>query len=165
MSGAGKTTIARKLRDLWSESYPNTVLVDGDEIREIMQQDQQKDSHTIAGRRKNAERITALCQWLDQQNINVVCSILSIFPDLRAQNRSNFSNYFEVFIDVPIEVLASRDTNNLYAPAMKGEVFDVVGIDIHFPVPEAPDLVIDNSKDGLDVEATAWEILEAAQAI
>ena len=165
MSGAGKTTIAREVRRIWVAREPNTVLVDGDEIRDIMKSDQQPDSHTVAGRRRNADRITALCKWLDQQNINVVCSILSIFPELRAQNRTQFSNYYEVFIDAPLDVLVQRDTKNLYAPAIRGELENVVGIDIPFPKPESADLMVDNSKEGLDVEAAARGILAAARAI
>lgn len=164
LSGAGKTTIAREVRRIWVAREPNTVLVDGDEIRDIMKSDQAPDSHTVAGRRRNAERMTALCKWLDQQNINVVCSILSIFPELRAENRTLFSNYFEVFIDAPLDALIERDTKNLYAPAVRGELENVVGIDIPFPRPEAADLTIDNSKDSLDAEAAARSILEAARA-
>ena len=54
--------------------------------------------------------------------------------------------YFEVFIDVPIEILAKRDFKNLYKRALMGKIKNVVGVDIPFKFPKNPDLVIDNSK-------------------
>ncbi len=165
LSGAGKTTIARRVHELWAETAINTVLVDGDEIRDIMRENDRPDAHELTGRRRNAERIFRMCRWLDRQNINVVCSILSIFPDLRDENRRELSKYFEVFIDVPMDELVRRDIKDIYAPALRGERTHVVGVDIPFPRPENPDLVIDNSRPGLDIDAVARQILRASGAI
>ena len=60
--------------------------------------------------------------------------------------RKNIKGYFEVFIDVPIEILAKRDFKNLYKRALMGKIKNVVGVDIPFKFPKNPDLVIDNSK-------------------
>jgi len=151
MSGAGKTTIGRALYGLWRSVSPNTVLVDGDEMRAIFAQDRSPADYTLEGRRKNAERIYEICAWLDRQGINVVCCMLSVFPDVQARGRQNFSQYFEVFIDVPVEVLAKRDAKGLYGPAMAGQAQNVVGVDIAFPRPPLADMVVDNS--GFDIPA------------
>lgn len=161
LSGAGKTTVARRVHELWANAAPNTVLVDGDEVREIMRENIQPDSHELSGRRRNAERIFRLCHWLDKQNINVVCSILSIFPDLREENRQEFSKYFEVFIDVPMDELVRRDIKDIYAPALRGERTHVVGVDIPFPRPDSADLIIDNSEPDIDIDKVARQILKA----
>jgi cytidine diphosphoramidate kinase len=162
LSGAGKTTIGRHVYSQWKDFEPNTVFVDGDEIRELFKHDQRPDSHTVAGRQINADRITELCLWLDRQDINVVCCILSIFPEMRACNRVRFSRYFEVCVSVPMETLINRDVKNLYVPALKGEISDVVGIDIPFPEPTSSDLVLDNSVEGKDPRELARRILDAA---
>ena len=159
LSGAGKTTIGRRVCQLWQEREPNTVLIDGDEIRALFRHDQRPDAHTLSGRRANAERITELCLWLDRQGINIVCCILSLFPDMRAHYRSVFSSYKEIYIKVPLEKLAQRDVKDLYAPAMRGGKKNIVGIDIPFPEPENPDLVIDNAADGIDVDVVARRII------
>ena len=144
LSGSGKTTIGRRLVEQWREHAPNTLLVDGDDIRALYRHNQVENAHAIEGRRVNAERITELCAWLDRQGMNVVCSILSIFPELRAENKNLFSSYAEVFIDVPIDVLSDRDDKGIYGPALRGETHNVVGLDIPFPKPDVPDLVIAN---------------------
>jgi cytidine diphosphoramidate kinase len=159
LSGAGKTTIARELHRQWQAKDPATVLIDGDEIRQIFKHDQNSAAYTLAGRRINGERIAAMSAWLDAQGINAVVSILCIFPDILAANRARYSGYFEVFVDAPMAALEARDGKGLYAAARAGEMPDVVGVDIPFPTPERPDLVIRNDGPSLDASAIATAIL------
>ncbi len=105
-----------------------------------------------------------LCVWCDRQGINVVCCTISLFDDLHQMNRKVFSGYFEVFIDVPMEVLKKRDGKNLYGPAFSGRTRNVMGVDLPFTPPADPDMVVDNSVDGIDLEAIAADILERARA-
>ena len=164
LSGAGKTTIARALHRQWQTEAPGTVLIDGDEVREIFQHDRGPDAYSQQGRRVNAERIAAMSAWLDSQNINAVVSILCIFPDILAANRERYSSYFDVFLDAPMAALAARDGKGLYAAARSGKMADVVGVDIPFPTPEQPDLVVRNDGPSLDGEAAAADILARIKA-
>ena len=151
LSGSGKTTLGRELAAQLRRSAPNTVFLDGDEVREVFGLDRGDQPYTLEGRRLNAERLTALCGMLDRQGLHVVCCVLSIFPEMRAQNRDIFSSYFEVFLDAPLDVLQARDVKGLYAAARESRMPNVVGLDIPFPRPELADLVIDTSgtADGL----------------
>ena len=92
LSDAGKSTIARELHKQWQAEDPATVLIDGDEVREIFKHDSGPEAYTTAGRRVNAERIAAMCVWLDRQNINAIVSILCIFPDVLAANRGHYKD-------------------------------------------------------------------------
>jgi len=143
LSGAGKTTVGTELVNLWRKTAPGTVLVDGDMVRAVFAQNQEAADHSIAGRKKNAERMTALCEWLDRQGLNVVCCILSIFPEMRQGHSKKFSRYGEVYLRAQLGNLVARDSKNLYAPAIQGETRNVVGVDIDFPEPRTPDLVFD----------------------
>lgn len=142
MSGAGKTTIGRLVEAELRTTNPATVYLDGDLLREVWGE---QSGHDIAGREINAGRISRLCAMLDQQGLDVVAAVLSIFPHWQAWNRATFSSYFEVFLDAPMDVLCARDTKGLYAAAAAGRENNVVGIDIPFPRPAAPDLVLDTS--------------------
>ncbi|MDA1100152.1 MAG: adenylyl-sulfate kinase [Proteobacteria bacterium] len=164
LSGAGKTTIARALHRQWQAEAPGTVLIDGDEVREIFRYDQGTEPYTQQGRRVNGERIAAMSAWLDSQNINAVVSILCIFPDILAANRHRYSNYFEVFVDAPLAALEARDGKGLYTAARRGDMANVVGIDIPFPKPAQPDLVVRNDGPSLDGEAVAADILTKIRA-
>ncbi|MBO6788920.1 MAG: adenylyl-sulfate kinase [Dinoroseobacter sp.] len=162
MSGSGKTTLGREVVRKWRETATNVVFLDGDEMREIFRSNKGEHAYTIEGRRENADRIVALCELLDRQNINVLCCILSIFDDMRLQNRSRFSEYFEVFMDAPVETLRRRDVKGIYAAFDKGETSNVVGIDIPFGTPTSADMVIDSSGDDPDLVRLANEVLTRA---
>ena len=76
LSGAGKTTIGELLYLKMKAIRPNTVFIDGDKIREVMGGEL---GHSLEDRKKNADRICRFCHFLEEQNIDVVCSILSLF--------------------------------------------------------------------------------------
>jgi len=148
LSGAGKSTLASEIVAGANKESANTILLDGDVIRETFGNDL---GHSMADRLKNAERICQLGKFLDNQGFNVVVAILSLFPESREWNRKNIDNYYEVFIDTPIEILVERDSKGLYDKFSRGEIKEVAGMDINFPKPEKADLVIKNisSKESL----------------
>ncbi len=79
---------------------------------------------------------------LDKQGIHVVAAVLSIFPEWQRWNRANFSHYFQVFLDVPTETLRARDAKGLYRAAERGEIKNVIGVDIAFPSPVECDMTV-----------------------
>ncbi len=157
LSGAGKTTLATEVVSQLRKEVPNAVLIDGDVVREMFCNDL---DYSIEGRRRNADRICRLCKFLDGQGIHVICAILSLFPESREWNRQNLSNYYEVYIDTPIEDLKERDSKGLYGRFARGEIRDVAGLDIDFPVPDNAHSVIRNSQSKDDLIGHAPEIVD-----
>jgi adenylylsulfate kinase-like enzyme/phosphohistidine swiveling domain-containing protein len=141
MSGAGKTTIAR---ELWSRlqaaGYP-AVFLDGDMLRVFMSEDL---SYSTEHRRMSAMRNGKLCKMLAEQGIDVVCATISLFHDVQRWNRTNIPGYREIYLRVPMAELERRDPKGIYARARRGEIANVVGIDVAAETPEMPDLVLDN---------------------
>ncbi len=164
LSGAGKTTIGRQVCRLWRRTSPTAMLVDGDDVRKVLGVTRDARSYTPEGRRQVAERIAALCRWLDGQGIDVVCCTLSVFPDISRRHRETLSHYFEVHLAASLKAVCRRDTKNLYGPALRGESNNVVGVDLPYLPPQAPDLVIDNDTDRTDVSGIAADILNRALA-
>ncbi len=156
LSGAGKSTIAARLYEHLKTHHANLVLLDGDAFREIFRNDL---DHTIEGRYKNAERISHMCRVLDSQNIHVIASVLSLFPEWQAWNRETFSEYFETFLDIPLKTLKLRDRKGLYKAFEEGKTVNVVGMDIPFPRPPAPDLIIDEALQERGTEACVEQLL------
>ena len=158
LSGAGKSTIGRLLADQLRKQHKNLVYLDGDDLRDVWGD---SPGHTIDGRAINAQRISHLCRLLDSQGIHVITAVLSIFPEWQSWNRKTFSRYFEIFLDVPLHVVETRDTKGLYKAARSGEIENVVGIDIPFPNPPNSDLVIQPPEVLATPESVTQRILDS----
>ncbi|WP_076590896.1 adenylyl-sulfate kinase [Herminiimonas arsenitoxidans] len=160
LSGAGKTTLANAVVEKVRARQDNVVLIDGDAVREMFGNDL---GYTIDDRLRNAERICQLCKFLESQNINVVCAILSLFPESRAWNRMHLKSYFEVFIDVPLQELETRDSKGIYRKFRAGEIRDVAGLDIPFLRPQEAHMIISNDNAKENLLSYAGEIAEKIQ--
>ena len=157
LSGSGKSSLANEVVARVNEVNSNTILLDGDFVREMFGNDL---GYSIADRKRNALRICQLGKFLSEQGLNVVTAILSLFPESRQWNRDNLKNYYEVFIDCPLEDLITRDSKGIYSKFKAGEITEVAGMDIHFEKPLSPDLIINNVYSKQALLSFAEPILE-----
>lgn len=157
MSGAGKTVVGKEVCRQLREKYDNIVFCDGDIFRNILGDDL---GHDMKDRKRNADRVNRFCKYLSNEGVHVVFAILSVFPESRQWNRDNVDNYFEVYLKVSLDTLIKRDAKGFYAKALNGELKNVVGVDIPFPEPEFPDLIICNEGDK-SIGEVAREIVAA----
>ena len=158
LSGSGKSTVGLKLYDYLKKDHENLVFLDGDILREVWADNL---GHTVESRSVNATRISKLCEMLDNQGIHIIASVMHMFPDWQDWYRKTFSVYFEVFLDVPFEVLRQRDKNGLYSQAEAGTVTDVVGIDLPFPKPEKSEVVFRGNDSHLSPDEMVERIVAA----
>ncbi len=121
------------------------VQLDGDEIREVYQQNLGFNEND---RFKQIQRIQRLALMLDRQGMLVVVSALYCHPVLTTWNRQSFSGYFEVYLDAPLSLVAARDAKGLYAEAKRRELPQVVGIDIPWHAPTNPNMRVDAASAG-----------------
>ena len=138
LSGAGKTSIGNLFYKKMKQEKPNTIFLDGDELREILNV---KDSFSIKSRLALSYTYSKICNLLANQKLNVVIATISMFEEVRAWNKINIPNYNEVYIKVPMHILIKRDQKKLYSRALKGKIDNVIGVDIKFQEPTNPDLV------------------------
>lgn len=157
LSGSGKSTLANEIVARAKKVNSNTILLDGDFVREMFGNDL---GYSIADRERNALRICQLGKFLSEQGLNVVTAILSLFPESRQWNRAHLENYYEVFIDSPLEELISRDSKGIYSRFKAGEITEVAGMDIEFKKPLDSDLIINNIYSKETLLSFAQPILE-----
>ena len=116
-------------------------------------------------RSENVRRVAETAKLFMNCGIVTICSFVS--PTLKIRNMARDiigeRNYFEVYIDVPMETLQRRDVKNLYDRALRGEIKNVVGVDLILPPPSSPDMVVDNSHDNADIVMIAAEVLNRAK--
>lgn len=132
MSGCGKTTLGRALCKRLKGAGRNVVFLDGDDMRNIFCDGL---GYTYDDRKTCAFRYSRLCAYLGSQDLDVVCSTVSMFNSVRSWNRNNISDYCEIYLKCSDEILEKRDYKNVY----KKE--NVVGRNILAEIPEKPDLI------------------------
>lgn len=156
LAGAGKTTVAQLLVTALRERKQAVVLLDGDVLREVFGGGA---GHSMAERRVLAHQYGAMCRMLSRQGMTVVCATISMFHEVRQWNREHIGRYCEIYLQVPMEVLVSRDKKGLYRRAMAGEITDVIGVNAPFEEPECPDIMLKNDGER-SLELVLGELLE-----
>ena len=73
--------------------------------------------------------------------------------------------FFEVYVEVPLEVAESRDPKGLYRKARAGEIRGFTGIDQPYEMPESPELVVHTASCSVEESAAAVITLLNAQGL
>lgn len=141
LSGAGKTTIGNRLFYELRKQRSNVVLLDGDIIKNIVNDN---PGYTLEERKQRAYKYALMCKMLTDQEITVICCTIAMFNEVREWNRKNNKGYVEVFLDVPLDVLQQRDQKGMYSNFKTGDMKNVSGLDISVELPKNPDVYIKN---------------------
>jgi adenylylsulfate kinase len=134
LSGSGKTTAAKQIFGLLKEIYPNTAMIDGDDSREIFDNDL---GYSIEERIKNAWRIAKMCKYLCAQGLNVICATMSLYKEIHDFIYGEFESPLIVYLDVSMEELKRRNKKELYSSGK-----NVSGIDQNIDEPHHDDYVV-----------------------
>lgn len=152
LSGAGKTTIGGLLykRILIDKEY--AILWDGDAVREAFKEPYDM-KYDYESRKKGAFRDARVIKMISDQGIDVVICTIAMIHEIQEWNRENIENYFEIFLDCPMQVLLERDQKRLYSEALNGSTINVVGVDIEPEFPRCPDIKVinDGSRDPVEI--------------
>lgn len=156
LSGAGKSTIASRLEQEIQAAGKHTYLLDGDNLRHGLNRDL---GFSLEDRVENIRRVAEVAQVMVDAGLIVIAALISPLRSQREMARALVpqDEFFEIFIDAPLDVCETRDPKGLYARARKGELQDFTGIDSPYEIPLKPDLRIDT--EHLSVEDAVKEIL------
>lgn len=141
LSGAGKSTVSHLLAKKMRSGNIPVLELDGDVLRAIFAD---ATGHATDDRLKLAQSYARLCREVATQGISVICATVSMFHEVRLWNRKHIPGYREIYLRVPLDELKARDPKGLYAASSRGELKNLVGLDLPAELPENPDLTIDN---------------------
>ena len=158
LAGSGKSTIAKELYIRLRDAGLSVVYLDGDELRDVLG----AYSYDKQGRISVAKKRADMARLLSRQGIITIVSTISMFDEIYQYNREQLPNYLEVYIACAYEELIRRDQKQLYSKALKGELPNVVGVDIDYDEPSAH-LHIDNTTLGA-IDEKVGQILAAIQS-
>lgn len=139
LAGSGKSTIGFGVYEELKKKNPNIVYLDGDELRDLLGH----YDYDRNGRIEVALKRSKFAHFLSEQGLIVVVTTISMFEEIYTYNRKTLENYLEVYIQCDLEELKKRDQKGLYSAALKGQIKNVVGVDLSFDEPNT-ELVIEN---------------------
>lgn len=141
ISGAGKTTIGRRLEKHFSENGKKCYLLDGDEVRDLFDRDL---GYTDSDREANIKRIILGAYLLDKNDIiGIICNIGPL-EKLRQLSRRKIEGYNEIYLKKDLSISIKNDVKGVYKNNI-GKT-DIVGLTVKFDEPQNPDLVLEVDK-------------------
>jgi len=156
LSGAGKSTVANIVEKRLHSLGRHTYTLDGDNVRHGLNKDL---GFTDADRVENIRRVAEVSKLMVDAGLIVLVSFISPFRSERrlARELMQEGEFFEVFVDTPIEEAEKRDPKGLYKKARRGELKNFTGIDSPYEPPEQAEIHLHTAL--ISPEAAAEEIL------
>lgn len=163
LSGSGKSTVAvateKKLLELGRATY----VLDGDNLRHGLNGDL---GFSDDDRDENVRRASEVGRLFADAGVLSLIPLVSPFRAGRDRAREIHAaaelQFFEVFIDTPIEICEQRDPKGLYKLARAGEITDFTGISSPYEPPNSPELRL-TPEDG-DPAAQADQVVDLLRA-
>lgn len=150
LSGSGKSTIASALElRLNKEFGVHTYLLDGDNIRTGLNADL---GFSDTDREENIRRIGEVARLMVDAGLIVITAFISPFQRDRDRARSLLPSgqFWEVYVDCPLEICEQRDPKRLYAKARLGQIPEFTGITSPYEPPVNPEIIIHTARDPLE---------------
>jgi adenylylsulfate kinase len=136
LSGSGKSTIGNFIKKNIEKNYGKTVIIHGDDIRNIYHLRKYKKKERLNLGISNSN----LCKLISSQGINVIFTTVGLFYELHKYNRSNIKNYIEIYVKSDIKTLVKNKKKKFY----KYKTKFIWGLDIKPEFPKNPDIIINN---------------------
>lgn len=137
LSGSGKTTIAEKIKKNISNRFGPTLTISGDDLRKLFNYKNFSRKDRLA----YALSYGKFCKYITDKNINVIFSTVSLFNKVQKWNKSNISNYIEIYIKTNIKEVMEKKKKFFY----KGNHKNIVGKNLKAEFPKTPNIIIENN--------------------
>ena len=149
LSGSGKSTIANILEQKLHTIGKRTYLLDGDNVRHGLNKDL---GFTDTDRVENIRRVAEVSKLMVDAGLITLVSFISPFKSERQMARDLLSSdeFFEIFVNTPLEECEKRDPKGLYKKARAGELKNFTGIDSLYEEPENPDIILDTASSNAE---------------
>lgn len=149
LPSAGKSKLAGRIVSRLRAAGVAAAVLDGDQVRAALDP---RPGYDAEGRSRFYGTLAHLAALLARQGLVAVVAATSHRRAFRERARALAPRFVEVFVDVPLEVCAGRDSKGLYAAARRGSVAELPGVGSGYERPVSPDVV---AGGGEDLEAPA----------
>jgi adenylylsulfate kinase len=141
LSGSGKSTIANQVEKALFQQGKKCYSLDGDNIRTGLNKGL---GFTKEDRKENLRRIAEVAKlFVDAGNICIAAFVSPLIEDRKqVEEIIGATDFYEIFVDTPLEECEKRDVKGLYKKARKGEIKNFTGISAPYEAPKQPALHI-----------------------
>lgn len=141
LSGAGKSTLANYTASIFEAYAVKIKVLDGDDLRKGLNNNL---GFSLIDRQENIRRAAEVSKLFNDCGITTLNAFICPTEELRhlAKNIVGKEKYFEIYLDVPLDICEQRDPKGLYARFRKGECKQLTGKDSPFEIPENPHLTL-----------------------
>lgn len=149
LSGVGKSTLTRALYERMQSYNLNAYVLDGDILRTGLNANL---GFSLEDRHENLRRAGHVARILCDAGVIVLGAFISPMKEARDMIRDLFpqEQFYEVFVDCPIDVCITRDPKGLYKKAQTGEIPSFTGISSPYEPPLQPDIYIPTHELSID---------------
>ena len=162
LSGSGKSSIAVIVEQLLLERGCPAYILDGDNLRHGLNADL---GFSMADRAENLRRLAHVATLMADAGLTVLVPAISPLREHRELARTVHGDagieFFEVFVDTPLENCEQRDPKGLYAKARRGEITHFTGIDSPYQRPKNPDLRLTPDHSAAELAQLVVDLLES----
>jgi len=134
LSGSGKSTIANELSNQLFALGKHVYVLDGDNLRSGLNIDL---GFTPSDRAENVRRVSQVAKLMVDAGLIVIVALVSPYLSDRQRAKSIFEadEFFEIFVDTPLEICQQRDSKGLYKKAKDGKISNLSGVGQEYEVP------------------------------
>lgn len=161
LSASGKSTIANLVDHKLHAMGKRSFVLDGDNVRHNLNASPkilaERHSEEFAkrfglgfsaqDREENIRRIGAVAKLFVDSGCIAITAFISPYRVDRDGVRAMLSegDFYEIFVNTPLEVCEQRDPKGLYKKARAGEIKGFTGIDDPYEAPLEPELTLDGA--------------------
>jgi adenylylsulfate kinase len=149
LSGSGKSTIAMELDKKLFEKKIRSYVLDGDNIRHGLNNDL---GFSEKHRKENIRRVAEVAKLFVDAGFITIAAFISPYQTLREKLRSQFAEreFFEVYVECPLEECIRRDPKGLYYKADLGQIFNFTAISDRYEAPLNPEVIVKTNIENID---------------
>lgn len=140
LSGSGKSTLSNLLRDRLNINGISSVSIDGDQLRNGINQDLGFSSED---RMENIRRSAEIAKLLLENHQIVIASFITPEEQHREKVREILGSAVRfIFVDADLNTCRERDVKGLYKKVESGSMVNFTGISAPFELPSQVDLAL-----------------------
>lgn len=156
LSGSGKSTLAHALEEQLHQHGCRTFVLDGDNVRHGLCGDL---GFSPVDRTENIRRIGEMAKLFIEAGVITLTAFISPFQSDRQSVRDLLGqDFYEIYVNCPLEVCEERDVKGLYKKARTGEIPEFTGISSPYEVPAQPEVTIETA--GRTVDECVRELMD-----